>query len=381
MSVVSTRLRFFLRERDERGRVDERVLSVYRDHGVVEKDSRTDNFNKTPLDLSNYKLVKPNDVVVNKMKAWQGSVSVSSLRGIVSGDYLVCEITSPDVNPRFLHYLLRSHPMVSEYRRRSTGIRPSQWRLYWPEFGDIRVTLPSVNDQRAIAAFLDREMDDTDVLVAQSSQLVGLARERFLSAVDHSIRGADGPERTVASLGTYINGWPFKPGDLTTSGTPVIRIEQLVDSNAPMDFYEGDLPDHVRLRNGDLVFSWSSSLQVRPWHRGHAYLNQHLFRVLPAEGIDKRWLRYALDSATRLFARFMHGSTMTHITQPMMKAVRLPVPTLETQREVADYLSNVEAWMSGVTAAVNEEIELIRERRQAVISSALLRRLEAADVA
>ena len=53
------------------------VLSVYRDYGVILKDSRDDNHNATSLDTSNYKVVDVGDLVVNKMKAWQGSMGIS----------------------------------------------------------------------------------------------------------------------------------------------------------------------------------------------------------------------------------------------------------------------------------------------------------------
>lgn len=52
------------------------VLSVYRDFGVIEKSSRDDNNNKTPEDLSSYQTVNLGDLVINKMKAWQGSLGV-----------------------------------------------------------------------------------------------------------------------------------------------------------------------------------------------------------------------------------------------------------------------------------------------------------------
>jgi len=176
------RLRYLLRERDVRGQVDERVLSVYRDHGVVPKDSRTDNFNKTPENVALYKLVLEGDVVVNKMKAWQGSVAVSEYRGIVSADYLVCEVVG-DVDPRFLHYLLRSSPMIGEYRTRSTGIRPSQWRLYWDDMADIVVDIPSKPKQRAIATFLDSEALRIDSLTSGRERMLMLLEERVDSQI------------------------------------------------------------------------------------------------------------------------------------------------------------------------------------------------------
>jgi type I restriction enzyme, S subunit len=104
---TSVRLSSVLRDIDDREHPDLEVLSVYRDLGVIPKASRDDNFNKTPEDLSSYKRVRVGDLVINKMKAWSGSLAVSDYDGIVSGDYMVCAVKG-SVDRRFLHHLLRS---------------------------------------------------------------------------------------------------------------------------------------------------------------------------------------------------------------------------------------------------------------------------------
>lgn len=77
------------RKKKRAGFSDEELLSVYRDYGVIKKSSRDDNNNRPSEDLSNYQLVEPSDLVTNKMKAWQGSIAVSGLRGIVSPAYFI----------------------------------------------------------------------------------------------------------------------------------------------------------------------------------------------------------------------------------------------------------------------------------------------------
>src|SRR4051794_12221494 len=99
----------------------ETLLSVYRDHGVVPKESRDDNFNRASEDLSTYQLVESGDLVINKMKAWQGSLSISRHRGIVSPAYFVYH-PHHDADDRFLHYLLRSQPMIAAYIGMSKGV-------------------------------------------------------------------------------------------------------------------------------------------------------------------------------------------------------------------------------------------------------------------
>jgi type I restriction enzyme, S subunit len=121
-------LKALFRRRDETGRPDLPLLSVYRDLGIVLREGREDNYNRPGSDLAAYRIVRPGDLVLNKMKTWQGSLGVSEYLGIVSPAYFVCELVG-SAEPRFLHHLLRSQPLIAEYAARSKGIRPSQWDL------------------------------------------------------------------------------------------------------------------------------------------------------------------------------------------------------------------------------------------------------------
>ena len=77
------KIKFHLYRNDIKNPGDMEVLSLYREYGVVPKDSRDDNYNVTSLDVTKYKYVKPGNLVINKMKAWQGSLAVSEYEGIV----------------------------------------------------------------------------------------------------------------------------------------------------------------------------------------------------------------------------------------------------------------------------------------------------------
>lgn len=102
------------------------VLSVYREYGVIPKDSRNDNHNVTSEDTSKYKYVKPGNLVINKMKAWQGSLAVSEYEGIVSPAYFIYHFMDNMFNKKYFHYLIRSC-YKDEFRRISGGIREGQW--------------------------------------------------------------------------------------------------------------------------------------------------------------------------------------------------------------------------------------------------------------
>lgn len=178
------KLRFLFAPRNERANGDEEVLSVYRDYGVIPKNSRSDNHNVTPEDLSSYRRVTVGDLVVNKMKAWQGSVAISDFEGIVSGDYQVLRPITTRFSSQFAHHILRSSRMIREYRIRSKGIRPSQWRLYWEDLADIRVPVPDLPVQESIERrFVDiAEQDPVGESLKSLRQLLEERRAALITA-------------------------------------------------------------------------------------------------------------------------------------------------------------------------------------------------------
>lgn len=166
-----SKLRWHLRRIEPRNPGNVPVLSLYREYGVVLKDSRDDNRNVTSEDTSNYKYVRVGDFVVNKMKAWQGSVAVSDFEGIVSPAYYVYHFTDSCFNKRYFHYLLRG-AYKDEFMSLSGGIRPGQWDLPSGRLDNIYVLIPSSDEQKDIADYLDEKVSYMDALISEKQALI-----------------------------------------------------------------------------------------------------------------------------------------------------------------------------------------------------------------
>ncbi len=152
------KVRFFLQEVSEKNFPNEKVLSLYRDYGVILKESRDDNHNVTSLDTSSYKLVQPNQLVINKMKAWQGSMAISKLRGIISPAYYIFEIKDNNIDFDFLNYVLKNRSYLDEYRRISAGLRTGQWDLDKNQFKNILFAFPfNIDEQKEIARYINKK--------------------------------------------------------------------------------------------------------------------------------------------------------------------------------------------------------------------------------
>ena len=170
---------------------DEELLSVYRDYGVLVTSSRDDNFNKASEDLGVYQFVNQGDLVINKMKAWQGSVGISGFRGIVSPAYFVFEPLH-SMSSRYLHFLFRSEVYFSVYMAMSKGIRINQWDLDPQSHSRLSVLLPPIVEQGAIAAFLDYETAKIDALIAEQEKLIELLKEKRIAVISHAVtKGLD----------------------------------------------------------------------------------------------------------------------------------------------------------------------------------------------
>lgn len=182
------RLKALFRQEKRQGYPHKDVLSVYREFGVILKDSRTDNFNKTPVDVSSYQLVEPGDLVVNKMKAWQGSLGISDLSGITSPDYVVFVPLHGD-SAVYLHLLLRSKAMVSMYLSISNGIRLAQWRIEPEAFLTQLAFLPPAEEQYAIASFLIEQASKWDALIAEAEAAIDLLQQRRSALISAAVTG------------------------------------------------------------------------------------------------------------------------------------------------------------------------------------------------
>lgn len=161
----------------EKNHADKTLLSVTREQGVIIRntDSKEENHNFIPDDLSGYKYIHNGDFCINKMKAWQGSYGVSKYEGIVSPAYYTCKLKG--VNKDFFNMAIRSKVYVSFFAQYSKGIRVGQWDLSTIALKEIPFFLPPLPEQRAIVSYLDVKCAKCDKLIAGNEKQITLLQE------------------------------------------------------------------------------------------------------------------------------------------------------------------------------------------------------------
>lgn len=181
----------------------------------------------------------------------------------------------------------------------------------------------------------------------------------------------------VKYLGQYVNGYPFKPTDWEDHGRPILRIQNLTNPAADVNRFSRELPKRYLVERGDIVISWSASLGVYRWDGEDSWLNQHSFKVIRDAKTEANffyWLAswFMLELNTRA-----HGSTMQHLTLDAFGTFPVLLPPLPIQRVIADYLDRETGRIDLLVAAKERLLDILAEKRQALITSAVTRGLDA----
>lgn len=158
-------------ERSESGLEELPILTVsintgVSDHEIADEDK--DRVFVRSEDRTKYKRVYPGDLAYNMMRAWQGAFGAVRVDGMVSPAYVVAKPKkNVELDSRYMEALLRTSEATEEMHRYSRGIVDFRLRLYWPEFKNIRICLPSIEEQIEIADYIDEKVAAIDALITK----------------------------------------------------------------------------------------------------------------------------------------------------------------------------------------------------------------------
>lgn len=182
-------LRNYLKLVSDKGHGEEQLLSVTREQGVIVRnvESKEENHNFVPDDLSGYKLVKEGQFAINKMKSWQGSYGVSSYRGIVSPAYYVCDLNYKNKN--FFSIAIRSKAYVPFFTQYSKGIRVDQWDLSPIALKQIPFIEPPEDEMSSIVSTINSLNNKIDTLTSELTTQIDHLKELKQRIISDAVTG------------------------------------------------------------------------------------------------------------------------------------------------------------------------------------------------
>ncbi|PKN21509.1 MAG: restriction endonuclease subunit S [Deltaproteobacteria bacterium HGW-Deltaproteobacteria-22] len=404
------RVGFFFSERREKvSDKDYPALSVTK-NGIVpqiETAAKTD-------DGDNRKLVCSGDFVINSRSDRKGSSGISVLNGSVS---LICTVLRPmkTVYPLFIHHLLRCSPFQEEFYRYGKGIVADLWSTNYSEMRNILLSMPPLDEQTAIAGFLDRETSKIDALVAEQQRLVELLKEKRQAVISHAVTKGLNPAA------------PMKPSGIEWIGAipahwlsiPIKFVARLESGHTPSrqhpEYWENctvpwfSLADVWQIREGkkDVVIETNekvselglanSSARLLP--QGTVILSrtasvgfsaimgtamattQDFANWICGPKLFNEFLLFTFRAMREEFNRIMMGSTHNTIYMPDIEAFHMALPPLDEQTAILDSIRTETAKLDTLTAEAQRAIELLQERRTALISAAVTGKIDVRTIA
>ena len=390
---------------ERRGNREATLLSVYREYGVIVKSSRDDNHNVESEDLSNYKWVRTGDLVMNKMKMWQGSLGVSEFDGIVSPAYIVCHINDENVNRRYLHMLLRSPCYKTYYNQFSYGIRVGQWDMHYEDFKGLEVALPPREEQDQIVRYLDWQMSKINRLIAAKRKQIGLLKEQERSVAVHYITHGCNPQAVMKDSGIdwvemipqhwdvlflqqvaeerfVKNAGMLEDDLLSLSYGHIIRKDiNTTDGLLPASFegYQIVEKDDTVLRLTDLQNDHRSLRTGLVLERG--IITSAYTCIKPRKNILPEYLQLQLHSADLCKVFYgLGGGVRQSIGYKDIRKLLMFVPPLEEQQEILDAIKRESASSLPCYNKLEEEITVLQELRTRLISDVVTGQIDVRDV-
>ncbi len=411
--VVRSKALFRLRRDKARG--GQQQLTASQRYGVIPQDEFMAREGRRVVQVVHrpeiLKHVEPGDFVIS-MRSFQGGLELSHYRGNISSAYVMLEPRGPVHAPLFAH-LFKSSAYVQALQSTSNYVRDGQ-ELRYENFAQVPLPVLDLSEQRAIAAFLDRETAKIDGLVADKERLVELLQEKRTALITRAVtRGLDPnvpmKDSGVEWLGEIPAHWevvPFKraidylegPGimaaDFLAEGVPLLRISGIRGRWATLDGSNYLSPEtvwkrwsHFQVRSGDLLISGSASTGFC------AEVDEETAGAIPYTGIII--IRPRAERVLKNFARWMllsdvlatqvdlarSGSTIQHFGPSHLAGMLVVAPPRQEQHAIADFLDRETTSIDALIAKILQAIGHLREFRTALISAAVTGKIDVREQA
>jgi type I restriction enzyme S subunit len=187
--VVKNRTLFY--ERNEAGNELLPILSVSIHTAVSSEELSGDDNRQGSIrieDKSSYKIVMPNDVAFNMMRAWQGAIGAVRTNGMVSPAYIVAR-PNAKIGADFFEYQYRTRPFIQQMDRFSKGITDFRKRLYWNEFKNLFTVLPPKAEQDAISAYIQIASSKIASAISLKEEEIEKIKEYKATLINSAVTG------------------------------------------------------------------------------------------------------------------------------------------------------------------------------------------------
>jgi len=288
----------------------------------------------------------------------------------------------------FLHYLLSTQLVRDQIEATASGTKQrntSPDKIY-----DVTVWVPNIDQQRIIGRYLyslEQKCNVNNKICSELETMAKILYDYWFVQFDFPDENGN-PYRTsggemewneqlkreipkgwkvgnLYSIADFINGLAcqkFRPKD-GERAIPVIKIKEMHDGiTAETEQVSENIPSKHKISDGDILFSWSATLEVMYWYGGSGGLNQHIFKVNPKSYFPKEYVYEQLSSYIVNFVKMAEArkTTMGHITTDHLEQSKIPLSPESLIKQFKERIYPIHLKI-GQTKQENRELTKLRD--------------------
>ncbi|WP_298527868.1 restriction endonuclease subunit S [uncultured Christiangramia sp.] len=393
-------IRAIFEERNEKndGPKTEFILSVTKDRGVIPYDEKGQIGNNKSEDIERYKVVYPNDFVINKMNVVIGSLGMSKYLGAFSQVYLVYKPKTSSINIEYYSYLFSNPAFYKSLIRYCTGIMELRESLNKTEFKKLVLPFPDYQTQTAIASFLDEKCGRIDTAILQKRKLIELLKERKQILIQKAVTKGLDPyvkmkDSGVEWIGEIPENWELvknktlfqesnKPGE---EGLPLlmVSIHSAVSSEEIND--EDNIRGRVKIEDKtkyklvvehDVVFN-----MMRAWQGAigavsvKGLVSPAYIVATPNEKINTKYFEYLYRTSSFIQQMNQNSKGITDFRKRLywdeFKQLVTVLPNLEEQNHIVEFIDDINKKIENSVSLQEQQIEKLKEYKSSLIDAAV----------
>ena len=361
------------------------------DDGKVPEITKGENIQSNKYVVSN-RCILFNKLNVRFKRIWR--IENNAPNKLCSTEFLPLIIDESIIDYQYCYYLLASDDLTNYLCGINSNTSGSHKRINPDILLDLEVTLPVLDEQKrigSILANLDRKIalnrSINHNLEAMAKQLYDYWFVQFDFPDENGMpyKSSGGkmvwneklkreiPEGwhcgNLIDIATFTNGLAcqkFRPID-GEDPLPVIKIREMHDGiSSDTEEVSPNIPESVKVYNGDVLFSWSASLEVMLWACGHGGLNQHIFKVTSANDFPKSFYYFQLSNYVKVFKKIAEArkTTMGHITQDHLQQSTIAIPD---NKDIVDKFEKRISPIFTQMVKLQEEIQQLSKLRDSLL--------------
>ena len=395
------KVRHLFKESTKKGFPHETLLVASQEHGVVSKDTYGKRTVEATKDLHNLKLVEQGDFVIS-LRSFQGGIELAHQRGIISPAYTVLKETK-SIDKRYFKNLFKSPPFISLMTLCVKGIREGQ-NIDYPTFKNEFLPFPPIEEQKAIAEYLDKKNNEIDRFIRNKERLIALLEEQKKEIINQCVTlGLDKnvklketelgqiPEhweiRRLGTIGRFSKGGNISRSELTTVDNSIADVSAVLygDIYTKYDIVADNIVNKistktasysVQLKNGDLLFTGSGETKEDIGKCVLFNSDQKTYAggdviIFKQTIFDSHFISYSQNSFMAKYQKYnsAKGEIIVHTYGSKLRDVTMPYPSsIEEQKQIVEFINKEHQVINLAISKAQQEITAIKEYREALIT-------------